>query len=307
LTARPVELPHGIYPYLVTPIGANGAVNTAVLERLTNDVVQAGVHGVTVLGLSGEPMYLTQAQRLDAVEATIRAAGGSVPVVAGVAAFSTHDAVEQAKQFEQLGADALVVMRQQSFATPEAGVAEYFASVAAAVSVPIVLYTNPALLGTDLSIDALIELATLDNVRYVKDATSDPGRILSLVNRLGDRLEVFSASAHIPLVVFLLGGVGWMAAPACAVPEAAVELYRRFRAGDLDGALDLQKRMWPINELFRRHQPPATIKAALELRGYETGPPIAPQRPLEPAVRRDLAAVLEAIDAAVGELRATPA
>lgn len=295
------ELPHGIYPYLVTPVDGQGNVDQTMVERLVTDLVAAGVNGVAPLGSTGEVMYLTAGQRLDIVGTTIRAAAGDVPVVAGVAAFSTYDAVEQAKAYVQLGCDGLVVMRQHGFATPEAGVVEYFASIAQAVpSCPIVLYTNPVLLGSDLSIQSLVELSAIDNIRYVKDATGDTGRILSMVNRLEGQLEVFSASGHIPLFVFTLGGVGWMSGPACAIPQAAAELYSRFRSGDLDGALELQRRMWPINEAFRRYPLGGCIKAALQLRGYEVGDPIPPQRPLDEAARAEIAAGLEAVDRALG-------
>jgi 4-hydroxy-tetrahydrodipicolinate synthase len=293
------SLPHGIYPYLVSPVAADGRVDEAVLERLVGDLIAAGVDGLTPLGSTGEIMYLTLAQRRAVVSATLRAAGGRLPVVAGVSAFSTHDAVEQARALEQLGVDGLVVMRQQGFPTPEAGVVDYFTEVARAVSCPIVLYTNPAVLGSDLSLDSMRRLAELPNVRYVKDATGDTGRILSILNALDGRLGVFSASAHIPLFVLLLGGMGWMAGPACVIPKAAVELCALVRSGRLDAALKLQRGIWAVNELFRRYPLGACIKAALEIRGYAVGDPIAPQRPLEKGARAEISAALEQADAAL--------
>ncbi|HVV92081.1 MAG TPA: dihydrodipicolinate synthase family protein [Hyphomicrobiales bacterium] len=292
-------LPHGIYPYLVSPVDERGRVDEGVIERLVEALIAAGVDGLTPLGSTGEVMYLTAAQRRTIVATTIRAAAGRVPVVPGIAAFATSDAVDQAREMEQLGASGLVVMRQNAFATSEEGILAYFSEVARAVSVPIVLYTNPALLGSDFSVENLVQLSSIDNIRYIKDATSDTGRILSLTNRLGGRMEVFSASAHIPAFVFMLGGVGWMAGPACVIPEAARELYRRVQAGDTAGALDLQRRLWPVNEAFRRYPLGACIKTALELRGFAVGGPIAPQRPLPAAAREEIRAALATADAAV--------
>lgn len=292
------DLPHGIYPYVVSPVDPAGRVMTGVVERLVHDLVEAGVDGITPLGSTGEVMYLTRAQREDVVAACVRAAQGRVPVVAGVAAFATHDAVEQAMRFEQLGVDGLVVMRQEAFATPEAGIVDYFAAVAGAVSCPIVIYSNPAVLGSDVSLTCLHELADIENIRYVKDATANTGRVLSMRNRLGERLGVFSASAHVPLLVFLLGGVGWMAGPACVVPRAAVELHRRFRVGDLEGAFDLQRRLWGLNEVFGRYPLGACIKTALGLRGYDVGDPLPPQRPLGDAARAEIERALQVADAA---------
>ena len=294
-------LPHGIYPYLVSPVDAAGVVDEAILERLVGDLIAAGVDGVTPLGSTGEIVYLTPGQRRAIVETTLRVAKGRVPVVPGVAAFATTDAVAQAREFAAMGADGLVVMRQSAFPASEEGVVDYFTQVARAVDVPIVLYTNPTLLGTDFSAATLDALAKVPNIRYIKDATGDTGRILTLINRLGSTMEVFSASAHIPAFVFMLGGVGWMAGPACVIPQAAAELYRRVRTGDLQGALALQRPLWGINECFRKYPLAACIKAALQLRGYAVGDPVAPQRALTAAERAEVAAALDAADRALAE------
>jgi 4-hydroxy-tetrahydrodipicolinate synthase len=292
-------LPHGIYPYLVSPLDANGRVKEAVLEQLCDDLVKAGVNGLTPLGSTGETAYLTPEQRQVMVRATVRAAAGRVPVVPGVSAVSTFEAVSQAQTFESMGAAGLVVMRQNGFATSEDGALGYFEAVARSVSIPIVLYTNPTLLGTDFTMEGLARLSQTPNIRYIKDATGDTGRILSLLNRLDGKLEVFSASAHIPALVFLLGGVGWMAGPACVIPRAARELYRRVCAGDVAGALALQRRLWPVNEAFRRYPLAACIKAALAIRGYDVGDPLAPQKPLDAEARREIADALAGADEAV--------
>lgn len=293
------SLPHGIYPYLVSPVAADGRVDEAVLERLVDELIAAGVNGLTPLGSTGEVMYLTPKQRRTVVAAAVRAAAGRVPVVPAVAAFSTHDAVGQARELAALGADGLVVMRQGAFPTSEEGNISYFQEVAAAVELPIVLYTNPALLGGEMSLESIERLVETDNIRYLKDATADTGRILTLRRRLGDRLEIFSASGHIPAFVFMLGGVGWMAGPACVVPEAAAELLDRVRRGDLAGALELQHSLWAVNEVFRRYPLGACIKAALEIRGYPVGNPVSPQTPLDRPARGLIAAALEEVDASL--------
>jgi 4-hydroxy-tetrahydrodipicolinate synthase len=132
-TAR---LPHGIYPYLVSPIDAAGNVDAPVLSRLVDDLVKAGVDGLTPLGSTGEIIYLTPEQRRRIVEVTLEAAAGRVPVVPGVAAFSIDDGVRQARLWEALGAAGIVVMRQNGFATTEEGALGYFERVAGAVSNP---------------------------------------------------------------------------------------------------------------------------------------------------------------------------
>jgi 4-hydroxy-tetrahydrodipicolinate synthase len=108
-------------------------------------------------------------------------------------------------------------------------------------------------------------------------------------------MKVFSASAHIPACVMLIGGVGWMAGPACLVPRQSVELYNLCRAGSWAAAMDLQRRLWALNQAFAKYNLAACIKGGLELQGYAVGEPLPPQSPLSPEgveeVRRALAAV----------------
>ncbi|MGD4056806.1 dihydrodipicolinate synthase family protein, partial [Xanthomonas citri pv. citri] len=101
---------HGVFPYLVSPVDADGAVRTKVLARLCDDLIGAGVHGLTPLGSTGEFAYLNAAQRTAVVQTTIEAAKGRVPVVAGVASTSTADAVAQAKAYQKLGANGILAI-----------------------------------------------------------------------------------------------------------------------------------------------------------------------------------------------------
>ena len=276
---------HGVFPYLVSPVDGSGRVKEAVLGRLVGDLIDAGVHGLTPLGSTGEFAYLNSEQRAAVVRATIGAAAGRVPVVAGVAATATADAVAQARLYQKLGADGILAILESYFPLKDAQVEDYFRAIADAVDVPVVLYTNPQFQRTDLTLDVIARLAEHPRIRYIKDASTNTGRLLSIMNR-GNRLAVFSASAHIPACVMLIGGVGWMAGPACVVPRQSVRLYELCRAGRWSETMALQRKLWGINEVFARFNLAACIKAALELQGYEVGDPISPQRALGADERR---------------------
>jgi len=209
---------HGVFPYLVSPVDETGRVQSDVLGRLVNDLIAAGVHGLTPLGSTGEFAYLSNAQRAAIVRATIEATAGRVPVVAGVAATATADAVAQAQLYAKLGVDGILAILESYFPLADAQVEAYFRAIADAVDVPIVLYTNPQFQRSDLSLDVIARLSEHPRIRYIKDASTNTGRLLSLMNRC-ERLKVFSASAHIPACVMLVGGVGWMAGPACVIPR----------------------------------------------------------------------------------------
>ena len=211
---------HGIFPYLVSPMDAAGRVRERALRALVEHVIQCGVHGLSPLGSTGEFAYLTFEQRGEIVRIVVDAAAKRVPVLAGVAAFSTFEALRQAEAFATLGVDGLILILQQMFAVPPRGIERHFRTIAEALpATSMTLYTNPGLLGSDIPLDVLETLSHIPNIEYIKDASGQTGRILTLLNRLGERIKVFSASAHIPLLVLQLGGVGWMAGPACVMPR----------------------------------------------------------------------------------------
>jgi 4-hydroxy-tetrahydrodipicolinate synthase len=283
---------HGVFPYLVSPVDADGYIRTKLLGRLCDDLIKSGVHGLTPLGSTGEFAYLNNEQRAAVVQTTIEAARGRVPVVAGVASTSTSDAVAQTKAYQKLGADGILAILEAYFPLGDAQVESYFRAIADAVDIPVVIYTNPQFQRSDLNLDVIARLAEHPRIQYIKDASTNTGRLLSIMNRCGDSIKVFSASAHIPAAVMLIGGVGWMAGPACVIPQQSVELYNLCKAGRWDDALKLQRRLWRLNEAFARYNLAACIKAGLAIQGYDVGDPVPPQAALTADERRAVEAVL---------------
>src|SRR6266849_8933033 len=283
---------HGVFPYLVSPVDADGHIRTGVLGRLCDDLIKSGVHGLTPLGSTGEFAYLDGAQRATIVQTTMEAAKGRVPVIAGVASTSTADAVMQAKAYQKLGADGILAILEAYFPLSDVQVESYFRAIADAVDIPVVIYTNPQFQRSDLTLDVIERLAAHPRIGYIKDASTNTGRLLSIMNRCVDAIGVFSASAHIPAAVMLIGGVGWMAGPACIVPRQSVELYNFCRAKRWDDALKLQRKLWRLNEAFARYNLAACIKAGLAIQGYDVGDPIPPQAALTADEHRAVEAVL---------------
>ncbi len=288
---------HGVFPYLVSPILENGDVNAPVLDRLCDDLISAGVHGLTPLGSTGEFAYLSWPQRQRVVKVVLEAAAGRVPVVAGVAATTIQEGVRQAQVMERLGCDGVLAILQAYFPVPDEGVFAYFEAIAGAVSLPVVLYTNPGFQRTDLSLGVIERLSRIPNIGYLKDASANTGRLLTILERVEGRMRVFAASAHIPASVMMIGGVGWMAGPACLAPQQSVELYDLCRTGDWDAAMQRQRSLWKLNRVFTRYNLAACIKGGLELQGYAVGPPLPPQAPLPPEGIAEVQAALEAIGA----------
>jgi 4-hydroxy-tetrahydrodipicolinate synthase len=292
---RPMSDFHGVFPYLVSPVAADGKIRERALARLCDDLIRKGVHGLTPLGSTGEFAYLDSAQRAEVVRITIAAAAGRVPVVAGVASTATADAVAQARTYQKLGASGILAILEAYFPLADAQVEAYFRAIADAVSIPVVIYTNPQFQRSDLSLDVIARLADHPRIGYIKDASTNTGRLLSIMNRCGEAIKVFSASAHIPAAVMLIGGVGWMAGPACIIPQESVALYNLCKRQRWDEAMGLQRKLWRINEAFAGFNLAACIKAGLEIQGYEVGDPVPPQVPLTAEQRKVVEAALRDI------------
>ena len=285
---------HGVFPYLVSPIREDGSVNRPVLKRLCEDLIEAGVHGLTPLGSTGEFAYLNWEQKCAIVETVVDVANGRVPVVAGIAATTIAEAERQTQAIQRMGCDGILAVMEAYFPVSDEGVYSYFRAIADASDVPVVLYTNPNFQRSDLSLPVIARLAQHDQIAYIKDASSNTGRLLSILNQVGDKLTVFSASAHIPACVMMITGAGWMAGPACLIPRESVELYDLCKAGDWKAAIRIQRRLWALNQTFAKHNLAASIKGGLEILGYDVGTPLAPQMPLSEAGHDEVTAALRA-------------
>jgi 4-hydroxy-tetrahydrodipicolinate synthase len=271
----------GVFPYLVSPVQLDGTINKAALVQLIEHLIKAGVHGLTPLGSTGEFAYLTWTQKKEIVDIVIKTSAGRVPVVAGVFHTSTSEACRQAMEYEAMGVNGILAIIDSYFPLKEKQVYSYFVSIAESVSLPVVIYNNPRFQKTDLSIDLIKDLAEHKNIKYLKDASGNTGKLLSILNMAGDKIKLFSASASIPLSVMMLGGVGWMAGPACVIPNESVKLYNLASQKRWDEALILQKNIWSINSIFQNFNMAACIKAALEIQGFKVGDPILPLLPLK--------------------------
>ena len=285
----------GIFPYLVTPIDQSGDLREDVLRDLVNHLISKGVHGLTPLGSTGEGAYFPWEVKKRVIEVVVQTTAGRIPIIAGVNEMTTNGAVKQAIETERTGVDGILVILPTYFPLADQHVAEHFRTVARAVSCPVTLYTNPKFSRWDFTIPMLEELAQEPNILYLKDASGNTGKLLSIIDALGDRIKIFSASAHIPLFVFMMGGIGWMAGPACLIPDHCVRLYELAQGKKWEDALVLQKTLWSLNVAFQKYSLAACVKAGLEMQGFPVGSPLPPQRQLDEEGKRIVSQILTTI------------
>lgn len=287
----------GIFPYLVTPLDEEGRLKEQVLADLVEHLIRKGVHGLTPLGSTGEAPYLDWETKRRTIEVVIKSTAGRVPVVAGVCNTSTQGAVREAVETEKLGVDGILTLMPSYFPLNDQQVVAHFRAIAKAVSCPITLYTNPKFQTWNFTLEALKQLTEEPNIQYLKDASGDVGKIMTIVTTLGQRLKIFSDTSSVPLFMFLIGGVGWMSGPACVIPVQSIALYEAARQKRWEEAAELQKKQWPLNVAFQRFSLSACVKGGLEMQGFPVGPPMPPQKPLSAEGRQAVEHILRSIGA----------
>lgn len=181
------------------------------------------------------------------------------------------------------------------FPINQEGIYRYFKTIAQNVHCPVIIYHNPRFSNIDFSLDLIEKLAEVPNINYIKYASANAGKVLSIINKCKNKLKVFSATANIPLLVLMLGGVGWMSGPACIIPRQSVKLFELAKQKKWDEAIELQKQLWLINNLFQKYSLAACIKAGLEIQGFPVGDPVAPQKPLSVSEKEEIESALKNI------------
>ena len=289
-------IPHGIVPAMVTPLGKDDRVNESVLRHLVDHLIAQGVHGVFALGSQGEYFALDIEEKRAVMEITVDATKGRVPVYLGTGATTTREAVLFTQMAEQCGADAVSVITP-SFITPNQDeLYEHYETVAKSTRLPVLLYTNPARTGLNISIGLAKRLATVDSIIGIKDSSGDLTQTASFINDTPDSFYVLAGRDTLILATLLYGGAGSIAATGNVAAALIVSIYEHYMAGDLPAALEAQRRLAPLRAAFGLGTFPQVIKEALGMIGIDAGPSRRPVGPLSDSARTELRKVLSDLD-----------
>ncbi|MCX5480694.1 4-hydroxy-tetrahydrodipicolinate synthase [Kaistia geumhonensis] len=281
----------GTYTVMITPFDAEGGVDLAATADFVDWQIAEGIHGLVPLGSTGEFLSLTDDEKAAVAETVIRKADGRVPVLIGTGAESTDDVIRYSRQAEQLGADGVMII-PPFYSTPtEDELFEHYRRIGEAISLPIMIYNNPATANVDLTPRIVERLSRIDNVRYIKESTMDVTRIRDILDFCGDRMTVFGGIMGFES--FLEGAEGWVAVGSNIMPREMAELFSLWAdRRDFDGARALYHRVLPVIRLVAGHRYVSGSKAALAMMGRPVGGPRPPRLPLPEA---ELPSVAEAL------------
>jgi dihydrodipicolinate synthase/N-acetylneuraminate lyase len=287
----------GIIPAVTTPFDANGAVDHDAFARNLTALLDAGVQGFVATGTMGEAGSLTREERRLVVETAVRAAGGRVPVIAGVSSGTPDISIAFATDAVEAGADAAMLLPPLGYRADARETVAFYRVVADAIPLPIMAYNNPEASGVDMPPALIARIAAeVEQVVAIKECSGDARRIAALLNA-APALEVLVGGDDWALEGFCAGATGWVTGVADCAPAECVELYEACRAGDLERARAVYGRLLPLARLDMTPKLVQFFKGAQDALGFTGGPVRPPRLPLDEADR----AVL---DDAVAALRA---
>lgn len=290
----------GILAAVPTPFTADGsALDEPALVALVDRLVAAGVHGLVPCGTTGEFTSLTPDEHRRVIELYVSAAGGRVPVVAGVGALTTAGAIDLVQHAERAGADAVMLVPPFYDPLDLATLKVFLADVAAATSLPIMYYNVPGATGIRLDAAQVAELGAIEGVDYLKDTSGDAVALTDLIVSRGGQIKAFNGWDTLTFAGLALGAEASVWGVAGIVPEQAVALWETLAVkGDLVAAREQWRDLWALSSYLESVNYVAGVKAALALVGHPVGPTRAPVQPLTAEQHAGLAAVLEPFVAA---------
>ncbi len=282
----------GVLTALVTPF-RDGDVDEASLRKLVEIQVAAGVDGVVPCGSTGESATLSHAEHRRVVELVVEAVGGRVPVVAGTGSNNTREAIDLTRHARDAGADGALLISPYYNKPTQEGIFEHYAAIARETRFPLVVYNIPGRTASNILPGTLARLSDLEHVVGVKEACGDIVQIAEVVAQCADDFSVVSGDDAVTLPLLAVGGRGVISTTSNVAPAEMVDLVRRFRAGDLAGALAVHQRLLPLFDALFCETNPIPLKAALAMQGHVGDEIRLPLTPITDASRERLQVVMK--------------
>jgi 1-pyrroline-4-hydroxy-2-carboxylate deaminase len=283
----------GVYPAATTQFAEDLSVDLAATQAVQNALVEDGVDGLIILGTCGENNSLEPDEKRAILKGAVDVVAKRVPIVAGVSEMTTARAIEYARDAEALGADALMVLPAMVYVPTTDELVAHLEAVAAATSLPIMLYNNPPAYRVSIDFAALDKLMSTPNIVAVKESAPDTRRFTDLINRYGDRYTVMAGLDDVAFEGMLLGASGWVSGLTSAFPEESVALIAALDRGDIETARAIYRWFMPLLHLDAEHDLVQSIKLSEQIMGRGSERVRMPRLPLSGARRAEVIATVE--------------
>ena len=277
----------GFATAMVTPMTSTG-VDYAALERFIEFQLENGINALVAVGTTGESATLTPEERKAVIRFTVQKVNGRVPVIAGTGTNNTEHVLDFTRSACGDGADAVLVVTPYYNKATQKGLVAHYTAVADASDKPVILYNVPSRTGCNLLPDTVNILADHPRIAAVKEASGNMAQVVEIIQKCGDRIDVYSGEDGLVVPMLAMGGMGCISVMSNVVPDIAVSMADKFFAGDIAGAAAVQCRLLPLVNLLFSEVNPIPAKAAVSAMGFGQEHLRLPLTPMEDAGRARL-------------------
>jgi 1-pyrroline-4-hydroxy-2-carboxylate deaminase len=278
----------GVFPAVTTQFRDDYSLDLEATRRVIEALIRDGVAGLIVCGTVGENCSLARNEKIAVLEAARDVAKGRVPVIAGVAEYTTAFAADFAREAQRAGVDGLMVLPAMVYSAKPAETLAHFRGVARATDLPIMIYNNPPIYKTDVTPAMLADLADCDTIVCFKESSGDTRRFVDLRALTGDRFVPFCGLDDVIVESVLMGAVGWVSGLSNVFPHEGERLFRLARAGRLAEAMPLYQWFMPLLHLDARADLVQCIKLCEYIAGRGSFVTRPPRLPLEGAEKAEV-------------------
>lgn len=283
----------GVFPAVTTQFRDDLSLDVDATARVIGRLVDDGVSGLVVCGTVGENCSLATREKVLVMEAAKSVVGGRVPVICGVAEFTTAFAIETAREIARVGLDGAMVMPALLYSSKPFETAAHFRSVATAVDLPVMIYNNPPIYRNDVTPDILASLADVETIVCFKDSSGDTRRFIDTRNQVGDRFVLFAGLDDVVVESIAMGAKGWVSGMSNAFPREGETLFRLAREGRFAELIPLYEWFMPLLHLDARPDLVQCIKLCEHLMGRGTWRTRPPRLALQGADRAHVEAIMK--------------
>lgn len=276
---------------IATPMNADGSINYEEFGKLIDYQIENGIDGLVICGTTGESATMTDEEHREVIRFGIERVNHRVPVIAGAGSNDTAYAVELSKEAEKMGADALLQVTPYYNKTSQRGLVKHFTTIADNVNIPIVLYNVPSRTGVNIGVDAYIEMSKHPNITAVKEASGNMSTVMA-ISAYTD-LDIYSGNDDEALCCLALGGKGLISVTSNVAPREKHDEMKLYLEGKHEEALEIQKKILPLDKAMFMDVNPIPVKEALNIMGFKAGECRLPLCSMTDEMKAKLKSVME--------------
>lgn len=278
---------NGILTAMITPFTENG-VNLEEFGKMIEYQIEGGTDALVVLGTTGEPATMTEAEKEEAITYAVKKAAGRIKIIVGTGSNNTARAVAASVKAEKLGADGVLAVTPYYNKCTQKGLLEYYKAICAAVKIPVIAYNVPSRTAVNILPETAEKLACIPNMAGIKEASGNMAQVCETMRRIRGKMDLYSGEDFLNLPMLAIGGAGLISVTSNIAPALVKKMYTLVKQNKLDEANAVQDFLLPLEDACFLEVNPIPIKAAYNMLGFDAGVPRAPLTELEEANKAKL-------------------